>query len=154
MDYALDGGQLVKEDFTVARENGIPYNVAYARFYNYFWSKEKTITTPVMKPNMWKEYKEKADKTGVKQNTFYQRIHSGMDPETAATTPKIDHQYHYRKGVKITEEVVARAASYGVSKGTLKARVSHYKWDLERAITTPTDTSKRRKDLEANRIRS
>jgi hypothetical protein len=85
---------MTPEDYKKAAENGIPYNIAYARFSEYGWSVEKTVNTPVKKrgTGVWPEYKELAEKNGIVQSTFYDRIRGRrrggpMEPYAAATTP-------------------------------------------------------------------
>jgi len=142
----MDDFYLTQEDYAKAKANGISYENAYARFYNYGWSKEDTIHKPLHKPNLWNQYKDLANKNGVKQGTFYDRMYKGMSPEEAATLSKRPHR-GYTKPAKITLEVVQQAAANGVTKNTLCVRVYQYKWSVEKAMNTPVDKSKRRKDL-------
>lgn len=151
-----DGYQLLPEDFAAASKNGISYMNAYNRFYNHGWSKQDTINKPLQKPNLWPRYRELCRKHGVSETAFYNRVEHGMDPEIAAIHPpmKKGELQGKRVRIKITPEVIAEAVKIGVSESTLKNRVYNYKWSVERAMTTPTFTQYRRKDLEANRVRS
>jgi hypothetical protein len=72
-----------------------------------------------------------------------------MDPKEAAVTPVV--RGGLRTKVRLTPEILEKAAANGVSKATLKHRLYSYKWEFERAINTPIDKSKRRKDYEATR---
>jgi hypothetical protein len=85
---------MTPEDYKKAAENGIPYNIAYARFSEYGWSVEKTVNEPVKKrgTGLWPQYRELATEHGVGQSTFYDRVkgrrrESPMEPYLAATTP-------------------------------------------------------------------
>lgn len=134
---------LTDEDYKKAEENGINRNNAYARFYVYGWSVEDTISKPVkdLKDTAWHKHKELAEKNGIKQNTFYGRIHKGMTPYEAATTPKKKFGGFAGKRV-ITDEMIAIAASNGISEATLRHRYYSYNWDLERAYTESIDATK------------
>lgn len=138
---------LTQEDFAKAKENGISYENAYARFYNYGWNVEDSITKPLYKPNLWNQYKELANKHGIKRATFYTRVYNGSTPEEAATVARMPHR-GYKEAIKITSEIIQQAAANGITKNTLCARVYQHKWSVEKAMTTPVDKTKRRKDLE------
>lgn len=156
VEYFYDGGQLLPEDFAVASKNGISYMNAYNRFYVYGWTKHDAITKPLKKPNLWPKYGPICKENGVSETSFYHRIKHGMSPEEAATKPKLKRGEIIGKPqqVKITPEIIAIAEKNGISKNTLKYRVSMYKWSVERAMTEPVHKQYRRKDLEANRVRS
>lgn len=136
---------LTPEDFATAKANGISYNNAYHRYYVYGWDKQKAITVPVKKrkEGLWPKYKELAEQHGIKWYTFYDRIRDlGMTPEEAATTPMPPRTIYRRPNAKVNGEVIAIAAKNGISERTLKQRVYFYKWEVERAMTTPVDKSK------------
>lgn len=140
---------LTPDDIEKAKRNGISEERAKARFYKYGWTVERTITEPVYQPKYsWAQYK---DVSLVSMNTFYQRIQKGMTPEAAALTPKTPNGGRVGKRLKVTPEDVAEAAKNGINENTLRYRVSRYKWDIRRAVTTPVKTQCRRKDYEANR---
>lgn len=144
---------LTPEDIKTAEANGINYNNVYSRFYSYGWSKEDAITKPVKKRNEcpWYQYKELAEQHSVSYFRWYDRVYKyGMDPKEAATKKVV--RGGLRRKVRFTPEILARAAANGVSKETLKHRIYVYKWDFERAVNTPVDKSKRRKDYETTRI--
>jgi hypothetical protein len=134
---------MTPEDYKKAAENGIPYNIAYARWYMYGWSVEKTVNTPIKKrgTGLWPEYKELCEKNGIIQNTFYGRIKDRkMTPYEAATTPIVPHQERSKKGsVRIPLHMFELAKSNGISGKTLKYRVYQYDWDVEIAATKPID---------------
>jgi hypothetical protein len=141
----MDSFYLTQEDYVKAKANGISYENAYARFYNYGWSVEDTINKPLHRPSLWSQYKELADEHGIKQGTFYDRVAKGIKPEEAATLPNLRI---VNVAIKVTPEIVAIAAANGISKGTLKYRVHKYRWPIERAMTEPINAQYRRKDLE------
>jgi hypothetical protein len=131
MEYLTD------DDYKQAAANGIAYNVAYSRFHEYGWSKEDTINKPLHKPNNWPTYKDLAHSNGICQNTFYNRVRSGMTPEEAATTPLQGKGFQYLGG-RITPEMWAKAKDNGIKKNTLVCRIYRYGWDPERAATQKT----------------
>jgi hypothetical protein len=135
---------LTNDDYEIAAKNGISYNVAYARFYEYGWSKEDTITKPIIKPNMWPTHKELAYSNGIGQNTFHARVRKGMTPEEAATTPLKQRGGKYLGG-RITPEMYARAKDNGIKRNTLIHRVYHYGWDAEKATTEPVKNGRKAK---------
>lgn len=79
---------MTPEDYEIARMNGINYKIAYERFHNYFWTKQRTITEPVGKKPLWDEYKEQALKNGVSYQMFLRRIKKGETPEMAVSGGK------------------------------------------------------------------
>jgi hypothetical protein len=135
------------EEFKIAKANGISYDNVYNRVYTLGWDVQRAITTPIMKPNMWHQYKEKCEKLGVNQNMFYQRIHAGKTPEEASSYPPVppSDRAPNKRGAKVTPELVKLAEQNGISKQTLVARVYMYRWEPMKAATTPVKTQHRRK---------
>jgi hypothetical protein len=126
---------LTEEDYETAKANGISRANAYARFYAYGWSVERTISTPVKsrKKALWPRFKAIAEQNGISQSRFYQRVSKGMKPKEAASTPL--QQGGWRGTRVITDELIALAASNGISEKTLRHRYYAYHWGLERAAT-------------------
>lgn len=153
---------LLPEDFETAKANGINYNTAYSRFYTYGWSKEDTITIPVVKRSegLWVRYKERAEAIGLSQGGFYSRIKKyGMTPEEAVTKPVIKdmaERSYQRKRLKTNKEMAEKAAKNGIKYCTFMRRIHGYKWDAERAATEPVGASAGKKGWksENRRIRS
>jgi hypothetical protein len=84
---------LSPEDYETAEQNGIPRVLAFYRFYNRGWSKERAITQPLKERKyLWNQYK---NISVVTRTGFYYRVSQGMSPEKAATTPS------QRKGGKV-----------------------------------------------------
>jgi hypothetical protein len=132
------------EDFQVAKDNGISYEMVYNRFYILGWQKERAITTPIKRRTWkWKDYEVACAEVGITRNAFNKRIKDGWDLKRASTTPFVPYSER-RKNVKVTEEVKAIAAQNGIPEGTLKTRVYQYKWTVERAMTEPIHTQFRR----------
>lgn len=72
------------------------------------------------------DYKE-AEKNGISARLLYQRVWEGWSKKRAITEP-----VHTKK---LTKEHFAIAATNGISVNTVKHRVGHLKWDIEKAIT-------------------
>jgi hypothetical protein len=133
---------LTHEDFITAKKNGINYAIAYSRYYQYGWPKEKAITQPVRRRTWkWKDFEKACKELDISQYMFYKRVRMGMTPEQASTLP-VNRK---KPGTKIDAEVVKIAAQNGITEGTLKSRVYLYKWTVERAMTEPVDERFRRK---------
>lgn len=137
MDYLND------EDYAIAKENGISRHRAYIRMYELGWSKHDAITKP-LQHLMWPKYKEQCEQNKVSQVTFYKRVQKGMSPDEASTLPPRERGGRY-KNPKLPQEIVQQAAKNGISIYALRQRVYVYRWPVEKAVSTPTDGSKRRK---------
>lgn len=74
---------LTEEDFKKAWKNGITMTTLKARYYQYGWSLEKAINSPLY-PNRCK-YLEKARQNGIAISTYYTRINKGWSKEKACT---------------------------------------------------------------------
>jgi hypothetical protein len=141
MDYEYE---LTADDYLIAKENGISRNLAYRRFYQNGWNKQRAITQPVKKG--LGSFKELCEQNGISMGTFYCRIQRGLSPEIAATLPVGQKGKRLIPiGIKITDEIIQQAAKNGISENTLKQRVYNYRWPVEKAVNTPVDSSKRRK---------
>ena len=80
MEYLTD------EDYEIAAKNGICKNTVNSRFYQSGWTREKSITTPVMPRRTYpKEWVNLAKKNGISKNLFIMRIRRGLTYEEAAT---------------------------------------------------------------------
>lgn len=146
---------LTDEDFKTAEANGISYENAYARFYNYGWVKKDAITKPVLRRDLWINHKEECEKNGINRSTFLSRVRKGLPPEKAASLPvasfgqKLEPEKH---PTKISKEMKELATKNGISYNTFSIRVYKYKWDVLKAATTPIKTQFRRRDfVETNR---
>lgn len=141
MDYDYE---LTADDYLIAKANGISRNLAYRRFYQNGWNKQRTITQPIK--NGWESFKEQCNQNGISMGTFYCRIQRGLSPEKAATLP-INQKGKRLIPIesKVTEEIIRQAEKNGISENTLKQRVYNYRWPVEKAVNTPIDSSKRRK---------
>lgn len=84
---------LTEEDYAIAEKNGISRKRAYQRFYQNGWEKERSITQPIRKGTLWKNYREKCESIGITKASFYSRIYRGMSPEEASVTPTIPNGF-------------------------------------------------------------
>ena len=129
---------LTPDDFEIALQNGISIELAQNRVYRHGWSKQRAITQPrkSARTSHWAIWRSTAEENGICKSTFSTRMASqGMTPEEAATTP-----LHGKKnGVSriFSKEILELAAANGISKERLYERVRKYKWDEQRAATTP-----------------
>lgn len=119
---------MTPEDYNIARKNGISYKIAYERFHNSLWSKQRTITEEVKKKPIWETYKEQALENGVSYQVFRKRIRCGETPEMAVSRGKDN------KPDILTEEWYLKAESLGIKRGTMKHRVHRLKMTPEQAI--------------------
>lgn len=82
MEYLTD------QDYEIAEKNGINRKNAWQRFYEYGWDKEKTLYTPLRKASkQWKEWVKVAEKNGISEPAFRNRMNYKWTPEEAATFP-------------------------------------------------------------------
>ncbi|USK56546.1 hypothetical protein LIS82_08780 [Cytobacillus solani] len=82
MEYLTD------QDYELAESRGISRQNAYLRFYQYGWSKRRTINTPVkVYANPWLEWKSIAESNGISERRFRKRVAAKWTPERAATEP-------------------------------------------------------------------
>ncbi|HEK9103293.1 TPA: hypothetical protein SUB30_004766 [Bacillus pseudomycoides] len=140
------------EDYETAEKNGIPRRNVNQRVQVLGWSVEKAITKPLYKGSRTKYegYVERAEQNGVTYKTFIARVNQlKWSLEEAANTPVLSVEERINRRLKekqkITNEQFAIAKSNGILKSTLRTRVFTYKWDIERAITTPPDIRHRAK---------
>jgi hypothetical protein len=133
-------------DYVKAKKNGISQRAAYQRFMEYGWDKERAITEPVAKRDLYKKWKPLIDLVKLKRHTFYTRVISmGMTPFEACITPVEGVKGRPVGNGKLTEKHIAIAKRNGISRGTVNQRVYSYKWSVERAITEPVHTQFRKK---------
>lgn len=137
---------LTKEDYDVAKANGISNQILYHRYYSYNWDVKRAITEPLgaskrSTPNMvlWEKWKDAAESIGVSKHNFYNRLNSTRSkrkwtPEEAATIP-----LGVRKHTRIHPKIYALAEKNGISITTLRNRVynPNQKWSPYRAATEP-----------------
>ena len=97
--------------------------------------------------NMWKEYKEIAEKNGISRVTFNERVRNGMKPQTAATQPLRGKKYskEYYKWRDVAEK-------NGINKSTYHSRVKNQEMDYKTAATTPIQHNYGKKSKKMNRI--
>ena len=138
---------ITPDEYEIAKRNGIPRNTLEQRIRDLLWDKQRAITEPPK--NMSKgygEYAKKAEKIGVKSNTFYTRVKRGWSPERAATTPiiKTDNKFldeQRKKGIKKIRKypdwVYEELKKNNINRDTFWRRVNTYKWSVEKACTTP-----------------
>ena len=138
---------ITPDEYEIAKRNGIPRNTLEQRIRDLLWDKQRAITEPPK--NMSKgygEYAKKAEKIGVKSNTFYTRVKRGWSPERAATTPviKTDKKFldeQRKKGIKKIRKypdwVYEELKKNNINRDTFWRRVNTYKWSVKKACTTP-----------------
>jgi hypothetical protein len=128
---------LTDEDYETAEKNGLKKATVHNRFYHLGWSKERSISAP-FKVSLYEQHEEDCKENGVSYDLFYSRRAKGMTSKQAATTPV--------KKPKLTDKDFEVAASNGIGRLTVKARVHNYRWTVERAITEPIHQKFRKKD--------
>lgn len=136
MEYLQDS------DYQIAAANGIGRSTAHSRFYDYGWSRERTINTPVLKKDnlkKWEEWREVAEVNGINKQQFLQRLFHGKTPKEAATMP-----IGQLRKTLIPRDKLAIAEANGISIGTVRTRVRRG-WTIEKAISHPVDVTKRAK---------
>lgn len=137
-----------KNDYLVAEQNGIPKKTVQSRVYVNGWEVERAVSQPVQRQNeLWPQWK---DRCLVSMNSFYRRMKEGMTPEQAALTPPIprsERNSKCRKPALVNSKTIEQAKQMGMSEHTLKYRIYYLKWSVEKALNTPVNINKRRKDL-------
>lgn len=83
---------MTSKDYAIAKSNGISQKIAYERFKNYNWTKQRAITEEVGKKTLWDEHKEEALKNNVSYQMFRRRIKKGESPEMAVKGGKWDRR--------------------------------------------------------------
>lgn len=127
---------LTPEDYEIAEKNGISRELAYSRFYNNHWEKERAITQPKRgTTSVWKQWKEVAEANGIRESTFYSRLNVGLEPEEAATKEVAKNGAGGSK--HFSDELLERAATNGITPRRLYSRVFECGWDIMTAVTTP-----------------
>lgn len=134
---------LSPDDLKVAAANGISEDLAKRRFYREGYSKRRAITKKPQRTNVWTKYKDRCAEIGLSQGGFYKRLKK-MSPEEASSRPLTSPN---GPDPKLTPERRAIAEKNGINYHTLQSRLYTSKWDIERAITEPLDTSKRPKNM-------
>jgi hypothetical protein len=95
-DDRMDDMYLTEEDYSIAAKNGISRSRAYQRFYQNGWDKERSITQPIKKGTVWKNYREKCEAAGITKAAFYSRIYRGMSPDEASITPTVPNGLSFK----------------------------------------------------------
>lgn len=115
-----------KDDYELAKQNGISRKNAYQRCHTHDWSVEKAITKPIggRGPGRHRGMAQVAERNGISQPLFSYRRSKGYSLHEAATIPvkeRRNHEYY----AKLAEE-------NGIPYNTYIKRVS-LGWDEERA---------------------
>lgn len=135
-----------KEQYAIARENGISCDTAYNRVYLYDWEVERAITEPVKK-RVFMDYPEGLEKNGISKTTYYARIKKGWEPERAATEPykessrkalKMVHEKNRKYPKKYVNLAIKNGLTYEIFTNRMRAG-----WKLEDAATKPKGTKLR-----------
>lgn len=111
---------LTEEDFAVAKANGVPYGVAYNRYYSLGWSVKRATTEPVEDKHGWSKWRKKALKNGVNYATYRHRVKVGCTHKEAATIRRgeLDSKRKHR----FTKQELVEANERGIATGTVLAR--------------------------------
>jgi hypothetical protein len=133
------------EDVELAASNGINYMSFYNRVYNLGWTIKRASTEPLRTrdKSLWYKWRDTCKDHGVNQGMFFNRYYAGWGEENAATLPP--GTKFKKPKPKLTPTLIELAAQHGIGKFALHARVHRYKWDLEKALTTPINEKFRRK---------
>lgn len=127
---------LSPEDYEIAEKNGISRELAYSRFYDNHWDKERAITQPKRREQgLWKQWQAIAEEHGICQSTFYSRLNVGLEPEEAATKTLGKNKSGGSK--HFSDEILQMAEANGITPRRLYSRVFECNWDLMTAVTTP-----------------
>ncbi len=128
MDYELT---LSKEQYAIAKQNGISRKLAYNRYYM-GWSAEDAITKPKQNRGILKKLQKEAANNGIELTigAVIGRRTKGWTNEQVVTVPKgghkrVDDDYYY---------YINRAASNGIKRNTYAGR-RRRGWTKERAAT-------------------
>ncbi|WP_339295896.1 hypothetical protein MKY82_08375 [Paenibacillus sp. FSL W7-1279] len=134
---------ITPEEYAIAEKNGISSMLLDWRLRTAGWPKERALSEPPRKMNVRKHWIALAESNGIKRQTFNRRLEYGWDPERAATEPVADKYTRqklclYAKSFqgKYSDEIIATAASNGISRENFYARVRRG-WTEEEAATTP-----------------
>lgn len=133
-----------KEQYAIARANGISSDTAYNRVYQYGWDIEKAITEPVKK-RVFVDYPDDLEKRGLTKSIYYSRISRGWDPERAATLSTKEAMKRTALKRKTTPkrkyplEYVKLAESNGISYTMLTDRIRRG-WKIQDAAILPKGT--------------
>lgn len=137
---------ITPEEYEKAQKNGISKKMLEIRIRKLAWDKERAINTPIRKQKTYtKEIKELAGKNGISMATFKSRVNKlGWDIEKAATTPMMDNTKNIYKAIpkvrKYPKKIIQEAKKNGIPVKCFYNRITKYKWDIEKAATTPVMT--------------
>ncbi|MBP1907795.1 hypothetical protein J2Z32_004484 [Paenibacillus turicensis] len=136
-----------KEQYAIARSNGISNDTTYNRVYNCGWDVEKAITKPVRK-KVDVDYPEGLEKNGISKSAYYARIKKGWEPERAATEPykessrkalKMVHEKNRKYPKKYVKLAIQNGLTYEIFANRMRAG-----WKLEDAATKTKGTKLRK----------
>lgn len=136
--------RISKEQYAIARANGISSDTAYNRVYAYGWEIEKAITQPVKK-RVFVDYSKELEERGISKSIYYNRILRGWDPERAATETTEEAMKRVASKRRVTPkrkypvEYIKLAESNGVSYNMFADRV-RAGWTMQDAATLPKGT--------------
>lgn len=142
--------KITEKQYAIGKLHGIPRDTVYRRVYM-GWDIKRAITEPVNKPSgERKRYLELAKKNGISSDRFWSRTNNGWSYKDAATIPilnKREHMERLRSSRRslLSKEQWEKAAQNNIAMPTVYRRI-RVGWDIERAITEPTDTRFRRKN--------
>lgn len=137
---------LSREDYAIAKSNGISTQTAYSRFNFYGYTREDAITEPVQKADYsWRDYEKIAKKHGVSRYMFSKAVKQGMSYEDAATG-KLKKQKGARARI-LSDKEFKIATKNGISRKLANYRIQKLHWDRKRAITEPRSDKYIRKDI-------
>lgn len=143
---------ITPEEYEIASKNNISRKRVNQRIRMWGWSKTRAITESPRCMNDYSEFWDILAKNGISKKTFYFRLKSGYDINTASTRKvmtneevlNLMHERVKKKVRKYPREIVELAQSNGISYTTFKQRVGQMKWDMMRAATTPIMTRRER----------
>lgn len=136
---------ITPEQYEKAEKNGIDRKTLDNRVRGLGWDLERAMTEEKNKGRRFlpKEIIDLAAKNGIQRRTLYERVQrSGMSEIEAATKPLAtleDKKRFLEEGrpKKYSSEILAFAASNGISAATFRARVSQYGMSEYEAATKP-----------------
>lgn len=136
---------LTEDDYKAAQENGIGRTTAYRRFYEYGWSRDRTIQEPINPKQKYDydKWKDHCEKYGVSIDTFRYRVKNGWTKRKAATTPpmtskdRVQHVATFNR--KYPKSITDLAKKNGIKMGTFYNRVNNRKMSPYDAATQPID---------------
>lgn len=139
---------ITPEEYERAKKNGISKKRLDSRVRDLLWNKEEAINTPVIKQKKYpKEIKELVKKNGISMSTFKSRVNQlGWSMVEAATIPVMDKTKNIYKAIpkvrKYSKEIIEKVKQNNIPVKCFYSRITKYKWDIEKAATTPVMSSR------------